>query len=242
MRLVATFHSRVSRWDDLDSITQDSPLFSLPASSLITLNAFRDALALHKTLPSMEAFQVANRALKLYLKQQGLLGARFGFLGGFHLTALLTRIALTLPPNSNAEHLVRQFFKTYGSWNWEADIVSPIPERELTYKRVQQKEPMVILSIEKPVANLTFNASRNSVEVLSRAFRLADEMLNAGKGWAEVCGSGPNTKQPLELFLESHTAFIKIDLGYWGGSCLRGREVLGWLESKVVVVRQPKTV
>jgi len=188
----------------------------------------------------MEAFQAANRALKLYLKQQGVLGARFGFLGGFHLTLLLTRIALTLPPNAKAGHLVRQFFKTYGSWNWEADMVSPIPERELTYKRVQQKEPMVILSIEKPVANLTFNASRNSVEVLSRAFRRADERLEAGKGWAEVCGLGPNTKQPLELFLENHTTFIKVDVGYWGGSCLRGREVLGWLESKIVVVRQPE--
>ena len=96
---------------------------------------------------------------------------------------------------------------------------------------------MVILSIEKPVTNLTFNASRNSVEVLSRAFRRADEMLDAQKGWAEVCGSGPNVKQPLEMFLESHTTFIKIDVGYWGGSCLRGREVLGWLESKIVVVR-----
>lgn len=190
----------------------------------------------------MEAFQDANRALKLYLKQQGLLGARFGFLGGFHLTILLTHIALTFPPNAKAEHLVRQFFKTYGTWNWEADMVSPIPERVLTYKRMQQKEPMVILSIEKPVTNLTFNASRNSVEVLSRAFRLANEMLNGGKGWAEVCGSGPNTKEPLELFLESHTTFIKIDVGYWGGSCLRGREVLGWLESKIVVVRQPKTI
>jgi poly(A) polymerase Pap1 len=190
----------------------------------------------------MEAFQASNRALKLYLKHQGLLGGRFGFLGGFHLTLLLTRIALTLPPNAKAEHLVCQFFKTYGCWNWEADMVSPIPERELTYKRVQQKEPMVILSIEKPIANLTFNASRNSVEVLSRAFKRAGEMLDAGKGWAEVCGSGPNTKQPLKLFLESHNTFIKIDVGYWGGSCLRGREVLGWLESRVVVVRQPKTV
>lgn len=188
----------------------------------------------------MGVFQVANRALKLYLKQQGLLGARFGFLGGFHLTLLLTRTALTLPPNAKAEHLVCQFFKTYGSWDWEADVVSPIPGRELTYKRIQHKEPMVILSIERPVTNLTFNASRNSTEVLSGAFRLANEMLDAKKGWAEVCGSGPNVKEPLELFLESHMTFIKIDVGHWGGSCLRGREVLGWLESKVVVVRQLK--
>jgi poly(A) polymerase Pap1 len=190
----------------------------------------------------MEVFQAANRALKLYLKQQGLQGARFGFLGGFHLTLLLTRIALILPPNAKAEHLVHQFFKTYGSWDWEADMVSPIPEREFAYKRVQQKEPMVILSIEKPIANLTFNASRNSVEVLSRAFRLADEMLDAGKGWAEVCGSGPNTKEPLEMFLESYKMFIRIDVGYWGGSCVRGREVLGWLESKIVVVRQSASI
>lgn len=231
-----TFHSLGSRWDDLDSLPSNSPLFNLPASSLVTLNALRDLLALRKILPSMETFQAADRALKLYLKQQGLLGARFGFLGGFHLTLLLTRVALTLPPDARPEHLVCQFFKTYGSWDWETDMVSPIPERELTYKRIQHKEPMVILSIEKPIANLTFNASRNSVEVLSGAFKLANEMLNARKGWAEVCGSGLNAKEPLELFLESHMMFIKVDVGHWGGSCLRGREVLGWLESKIVVV------
>jgi poly(A) polymerase Pap1 len=180
--------------------------------------------------------------LKFYLKQQGLEGARFGFLGGFHLTLLLTRIALTLPHNAKAEHLIRQFFSIYASWDWEADMVSPVPDRQVTYKRMQHREPMVILSIEKPIANLTFNATRNSVEVLSRAFRLTDEMLDARKGWAEVCGSSQSTKKPLELFLESYKTFIKIDVGYWGGSCLRGREVLGWLESKIVVVRQPKSI
>ncbi|KAJ4480176.1 hypothetical protein J3R30DRAFT_3701534 [Lentinula aciculospora] len=85
-------------WKNIRSLPSDSPLFFLPVSSLITLNAYRDVLTLLKVRqpPSLlSALHTAHRAIKLFLVSRGLFGARFGFLGGFHLTLLLTRVTLT---------------------------------------------------------------------------------------------------------------------------------------------------
>ncbi|KAJ7123747.1 hypothetical protein C8R44DRAFT_875908 [Mycena epipterygia] len=227
-----------SEWKNLGSIPSDSPLFHLPASSLVTLNAYRDVLTLLKILPSLSNFRTAHRSLKLFLTSQGLFGARFGFLGGFHLTLLLTRVAMMLPREAKPHQIVRQFFATYGGWDWERDLVWPIPSREPRtgsgYRRVLAKEPMVVLSIERPISNLTFHASRNSVEVMSVAFKKADRMLEDGKSWAEVCGLKETQEVPYKVFLRGHKIYIKLDVHFWGGSNLKGRAVIGWLESRLV--------
>ncbi|KIK52687.1 hypothetical protein GYMLUDRAFT_64131 [Collybiopsis luxurians FD-317 M1] len=240
-------------WKNIGSLPSDSPLFLLPVSSLITLNAYRDVLTLLKILqpPSLlSAFRSAHRSLKLFLTSQGLYGARFGFLGGFHLTLLLTRVALTLVPIGTElpelvepHHLVRQFFATYAKWDWERDAVWAIPSREIKagdatgpqgYRRSPAKEPMVVLSIERPLANLAFHASRNSVEVMRKAFQRADGMLEDGRSWAEACGLEKEKEGPVQVFLKQHKAFIKLDVHFWGGSNLKGRAVVGWLESRIV--------
>ncbi|KAE9389497.1 hypothetical protein BT96DRAFT_1025020 [Gymnopus androsaceus JB14] len=240
-------------WKNIGSLPSDSPLFLLPSSSLVTLNAYRDVLTILKVLqpPSVfSAFRTAHRAIKLFLTTQGLSGARFGFLGGFHLTLLLTRVTLTLAPSGvetpelKARHLVRQFFATYAKWDWERDAVWPIPSREPEldsatattlkgYRRSSTKEPMVVLSIERPLSNLTFHASRNSVEVMKRAFERADDMLEKGRSWAAVCGLD-REEAPHQMFLKQHKIFIKLDVQFWGGSNLKGRAVVGWLESRIV--------
>lgn len=225
------------RWKDLSRIPPDSSLFQLPASSLITLNSYRDVLTLRKLLPNLATFRTAHSALKQYLTAQGLCGARFGFLGGFHLTLLLARIALTLGRNAQPHHLVRQFFKTYSRWNWEHDMVWPIPGREssgYTYRRAPHKEPIVVLSIEKPPANLTFHASHNSLATMSQAFSVADQKLADGKPWDETCGLDDQNLGPERRFLDAFKAFIRLDVHYWGSSTLRGRELIGWLESRIV--------
>ncbi|KAG8767904.1 hypothetical protein FRC16_007237, partial [Serendipita sp. 398] len=66
------------RWDDIARLPTDSPLFSLPVASLVTLNAYRDVLTIKRLVPSLPAFRTAHRALKLLLSDRGLVGARFG--------------------------------------------------------------------------------------------------------------------------------------------------------------------
>ncbi|GAW08805.1 duf455 domain-containing protein [Lentinula edodes] len=236
-------------WGNIQSLPSDSPLFLLPHSSLVTLNAYRDVLTIIKFLqpPSLlSAFRTAHRAIKLYLVAQGLFGSRFGFLGGFHLTILLSRVTLTLVSSGGSEeleshHLVRQIFLTYRHWNWERDAVSAIPYRDVELgpatevsRRSSTKAAMVVLSIERPTSNLTSNASRNSVDVMRRAFEKADKMLEECRNWAEVCGLEPEGEAPYQVFLKQHKVFIKLDIHFWGGSNLKGRAIIGWLESRIV--------
>jgi poly(A) polymerase Pap1 len=228
-------------WDDVPNLPADSPLFSLPQSSLVTLNAYRDVVTIRRVLPSLDAFRVAHRALKLFLTQRGFSGARFGYLGGFHLTLLLTRVALSLPHTADASHLVAGFLGTYAKWDWAKDVVYPIPSRSPetgsnpVYKRVLHKEPMVILSIERPLSNLSFHASWNSVEALSRGIKEAHQLLEEGKTWPAICGSLGN---PVDEFISAYKLFIKLEVSFWGGNCMKGRALIGWLESRIVNVRK----
>jgi Poly(A) polymerase central domain/MJ1316 RNA cyclic group end recognition domain len=225
----------------------DSPYFSLSHSSLVTLNAYRDLLTLKKVIPSLDQFRLAHRSLKLFLTLRGLWGARFGYLGGFHLTLLLTHVALSLPENAQATHLIEAFLGTYAKWDWSKDIVYPIPSRApdatstSTYRRVLSKEPMVVLSIQRPLSNLTSHASRNSVETLSQGFQQAYSALIQGKSWFNICGvqiqEEVTTKDALKEFVDGHRRFVKLSVHFWGGDDMKGRALIGWLESRIVNVR-----
>lgn len=213
----------------------------------MTLNAYRDLLTLKKVIQFLDQFRLAHRSLKLFLTLRGLWGARFGYLGGFHLTLLLTHVALSLPKNAQATHLIESFLKTYAEWDWSKDIVYPIPSRApdatstSTYRRVLSKEPMVVLSIQRPLSNLTFHASRNSVETLSQGFQQAYGALTQGKSWFNICGiqvqDEVTTKSALKDFVDGHRRFIKLNVHFWGGNDMKGRALIGWLESRIVNVR-----
>lgn len=205
-------------------------------SALKTLNAHRDVLALKKALPSLENFRLAHRALKLLFKLRGLIGARFGYLGGFHLAVLLARICLPLPPSASVAEIVRVFFHTYSRWDWEHDMVTvPIPGLGVTYHRNLGREPMCILSIEKPAVNITINATAHSLQVMKTVFTAVDHLLENGASWKDAC-LGQGGKIPFRQFLIDHKAFVKIEVNYWGTSCMNGRALVGWLESRFVNV------
>jgi hypothetical protein len=99
---------------------------------------------------------------------------------------------------------------------------------------------MVILSIERPLANLASHASRNSVEALSCGLKHAYDMLKEGNSWSELCGvSGADTGDavsPLNDFLSSHKAFIRLNIHLWGGNGMKARATIGYLESRFVHV------
>lgn len=236
VRLVVD-QSLTDSWSELVNLPRDSPLFALPVSALRTLNAHRDALALQKALPSLDEFRLAHRALKLFLKLRGLIGARFGYLGGFHLAFLLARVCLLLPPTASAAQIVRVFFHTYASWDWDHDMLTvPIPGvGAATYRRSIGREPLCILSIEKPAVNMTSNASLHSVAVLQKVFVSVDRALDQGVSWKQVC-AGRDDGPPWGQFQKDHKSFVKIDVNYWGDSCMKGRALVGWLESRFVNV------
>ena len=115
-------------------------------------------------------------------------------------------------------------------------VMVPIPDIGKVAYRRSGREPMCILSIEKPVVNMAINANPHSVEVLRNVFIFADRSLEKGFSWKEICG-GQDGNPPIRKFLNDHKAFVKIDINYWGSSCMKGRALVGWLESRFVNVR-----
>lgn len=210
----------------------------MPVPALRTLNAHRDVLALQKTLPSLDNFRIVHRALKLFLDLHGLIGARFGFLGGFHLSILLARVCRLLPPLATPAQILRVFFHTYARWDWERDTVTvPVPGVGMgTYRRSMTREPMCVLTVEKPMVNTTGNANFHSLEVIKSAFKFADASMVNGLSWSEIC-VGRDGSPPFRRFVKGYKTFVKIEINYWGSSCMKGRALVGWLESRFVNVR-----
>lgn len=85
------------------------------------------------------------------------------------------------------------------------------------------------------MVNMTTNANLHSLAVLKRVFACVNRALENGTSWMEICG-GQNGDSPFRQFLKDHKAFVKIDVNFWGDNCMKGRALVGWLESRFVNV------
>ncbi|KAJ3860912.1 hypothetical protein EV359DRAFT_66931 [Lentinula novae-zelandiae] len=95
---------------------------------------------------------------------------------------LVIQVSTSGSEELESHHLMRQFFLTYGHWNWERDdAVSAIPPQEVEFSRASNQ-------------------------------------------------MGKHRK----VFLKQHKVLIKLDINFWVGSNLKGRAVIGWLESRVI--------
>lgn len=203
-------------------------MFSLPASTLKRLNAYRDAEYLLRTLPNLKVFRLAHRFIKLWAKTSGISSSRFGYLGGFHITLLLARVcklADTDPKELTAAGIVRLFFDYYAQFDWSGEIVSdPGFSVSSRYQRFA-REAMVLASIHTPVINVAQTATRHSVKALAREFKVANEALKNGQ-W------DLSSMARQDGFLNEYQSFIKMDVQYWGTSASKGKALAGWVESR----------
>lgn len=203
---------------------------TLPVSSMRVLNAYRDRLCLQKYISSTPAFHLAFRYIKLFCIRHGIFGARFGYLGGIHLTILCCSIAKARPDIKTASEFVREFFRVYAHFDWASDLAS-ISETATAYRRTS-REPMAILSAVRPVVNHAVNATFFTLQAIVKEFRLAHKLLSEGCSWDHICGE----ETMLAAFLDDFDRFIRIDVSYWGGNCMAARALLGYVESRIVHV------
>lgn len=212
-------------------------MFSLPASNLKCLNAYRDVEFLLRTIPNLKAFRLAHRFIKSWTVTSGISSSRFGYLGGFHITLLLARICKLLASADQekgagititAGTIVSVFFDYYSKANWATDAIFDPEFSPATGTRYQRlaRESMVIASIHSPVVNVAVNATRHSVAALAKEFKVADEALKNGQWDLEAL-------KREEGFLKDFGSFVKIDVQYWGNSLGRGKALAAWVESRV---------
>lgn len=207
----------------------------LPVSALRVLNAHRDRLRLQTLIPYPRVFQLAYRSIKIFCIRHGIFASRFGYLGGIHLSILLCRLTENIPDTASGIALVRDFFRVYSNFDWANDVVS-IRNTGTTYRR-SPREPLVILSPERPVRNVSANASVATRQAISTELLTAHERLSKGEPWSRVCGDARNN---VNDFLDNYDEFVKVDLGYWGDSCMAARSLIGFVESRLVHVSKSR--
>jgi poly(A) polymerase Pap1/uncharacterized protein (UPF0248 family)/2'-5' RNA ligase/endonuclease/exonuclease/phosphatase family metal-dependent hydrolase len=224
---------------DLATLVFDQELVSkLAPSSLRPLNTYRDTAYLLNTIPDIKSYRTAHRFLSLYLKLHGLYSAKFGYLGGIHLSLMLNRVVKLLPQNQSVTpgSIVRTFFVYYASFDWATDIVSD-PALNSSFKTTVRtaREAVFIHAIHSPTArpNVASSCTRLSAQTIMDEFSLA--ALKLAEGSWKWCHQ-PQSASVSE-FLNRFSAFVRIKVDIWnldqtGGAKMR--EMLGGLESSFV--------
>lgn len=236
---VHRYHSTKPAPSLQDLAFNPSIIKALPASCLRPLNTYRDTAFLIHTNPYPSSFRASHRYLSLYLRTAGLYSAKFGYLGGIHLSLMLSRVMKLLSPSTNTPSpasIIRAFFDYYANFDFKNEIVSD-PSQEGEIKRGDRKEtePVFIRSIHTPTArlNVAGSCTKLSCHLIISSFSQASKQLQAGNWDALIqAPSVAATK-----FLNNYGAYIKITLDIWDIDELGGakiRQIVGALESKFV--------
>ena len=228
------------------------PAWDLSVQALGKLQPLRDLEYLQRTVADPAAFRLAHRLLRLWATRRGVYAARFGYLGGIHLTLLLARVGKLLLRTTgggaaaSAADLVATFFAHYARFDWANEMVyDPFFHAQKPRYHRTAREPMVVLSLNRPLINVARAASAPSLRTLVAEFQRADRLLDAraAPSWSELAGgegggahaTGDRTS-PAEEFLAAYANFIKIDVQYWGPLAGKGAALLGWLESRCALL------
>lgn len=228
---------------DLSALVFDLAVVSaLSPSSLRPLNTYRDTAYLPRSIPShlLPAYRLSHRYLSLYLKSRGLYSAKYGYLGGIHLSLLLNRVVkliITSLPNKEISPatIIRTFFAYYSTFDWaEGAVTDPLLPGHGKDIRRDAREAVVIQAIHSPTArpNVASSCTKLSAQTFTAEFSLAVGQIN-NEGW-EWC-LRPK-ERVVQEFLSTWGAFVRITLDIWDVDELPGgrtRDIVGALESKM---------
>lgn len=227
------------------------PVWSLPIQTLSKLKAIRDLDYLRRSIPDIAKFRTAYRFIRAWAQSRGIFSARFGFLGGVHLSILLVRVCKFLARDAGSPvsvpDILATFFSHYASFNWRESLVfDPFFHRHrLQYTRTA-REPLAILGFFPPALNTAHAASAPSVRTLAEEFKRADALIRSAdhdSTWAGFLRGNPSPPATTAIssggapdFLRAYKTYIRIDVQYWGQSLSKCIQLAGWLESRCVML------
>ncbi|KAI1881385.1 hypothetical protein JX265_000211 [Neoarthrinium moseri] len=207
-------------WPQAMKLPPSSPVFTLPTQTLAKLKPVRDLYYLRHTLPDLAAFRFAFHVIKAWAKQSGIYSARFGYLGGIHISILLSRVCKLLAKDggsASVPSIITTFFHQYANFDWKNQMVfDPFFHKRLRYVRTS-REPLAILGFHSPALNTAHTASLPSVRTISEELQRANQLLSTeGAQWSDFLGE--KTSDGSAAFLKSFRSYIKIDVQFWGVS------------------------
>jgi len=233
----------VEKWSEVSKLPSSDPVFNLSILSLRKLKPYRDLHYIQRTLPSLSAFRLAYRCIKLWAIQHGIYSAKFGYLGGVHITLMLSWVSKSIAHDhgsSAAADLVVSFFQHFAQFDWTNDMMYDafFHQKAPRYHR-SAREPMVVLGYHAPNSNIAHTATTPGLQTLVKEAKLAAQQLSETKTtWEQFFGgSGDSpvdstTSSVAASFLQAHTNYVKIDIQFWGRTLAKGKSLVGWVESR----------
>jgi poly(A) polymerase Pap1 len=233
------------RWPEVMRRPPSDPAFALPFQTLSKLKPARDMYYLQRSIPDMTQYRVAHVLVKTWARSRGLYAAKFGLLGGIHISTMLVPVCKQLAYTSDevaTADILTTFFDHYASFDWGKQIVfDSFFHKELKYHR-GFREPMCLLGWHAPSLNTALNASCPTAKTISKELARASRMLaREGMSWDAFIGNGSNTggaiaNQASAEFLMKFKSYVKLEAHYWGKSPMKLKKLLGWLESRCVLI------
>ncbi|KAI9832632.1 MAG: hypothetical protein M1819_004217 [Sarea resinae] len=229
----------IERWSEFHDLPANDPVFNLPLLSLRRLKPYRDIAYILRTLPSLSAFRLAYRCIKLWAIQRGVYSSKFGYMDSTQITFMLSWVCRRLAydiGSVTAADLVTTFFYYYAKFDWANAMVFDafFHQGKPRYNRTA-RDPMVILGFSPPNASVARTTTAAGLQTVVREFKLAIDRLSVPDiSWGDFFGSFENsTPNPgVSRFLNSYKSYAKLDTKYWGRSPSNGKRLVNWVESQ----------
>ncbi|KAF4446461.1 hypothetical protein F53441_9865 [Fusarium austroafricanum] len=238
--------SIAERWPEVMKRPASDPAFGLSFQALAKLKPVRDLFYLRRSLPDMVQYRMAHLFIKSWAQARGIYSAKFGFLGGIHISVLLVPICKALACESDtvsSADIIVTFFNHYSDFNWKSSMVfDPFFHRDLRYNRTF-REPLCLIGWHAPALNTAPIASIPTVTTIASEFVRAKKLLSEDEcTWGRLLGvelgnTLGSVKTPGAIeFLHEFKTYIKIDAHFWGPSQEKSGRFIGWLESRCVML------
>lgn len=184
----------------------------------------------------MTQYRAAHLLIKAWAISRGIYAAKFGFIGGIHLSVLLVPICKSLARaghNPNVSDIVTTFFHHYATFDWDKHMVfDPFFHKQTKYHR-SFREPLCLLGWHTPSLNTAATASVPTVRTLTAELIRADQLLsNTNLSWDEFLGGVHGEVD----FLSRYQRYVQINIHYWGQSPSKGNRLVGWVESRCAML------
>ncbi|PKS11588.1 hypothetical protein jhhlp_003353 [Lomentospora prolificans] len=236
-------------WPDVLKRPANDPAFALPPQTLLKLKPARDIAYLKRSVPDLAQFRLAYLLIKAWAKESGIYAAKFGYLGGIHIASMLIPVCKLLRLTGAAvstTDVIASFFNYYADFNWkEKAVFDPGFHKHLKYTRTS-REAMCLLGWHPPSLNTALTASVSTARIISQQIKRANILMSdEGMTWPHFLGADVPSgldqrlvpgRRGAAAFLQDFRTYIRIDAHYWGPSQGKGKQFVGWLESRCVQV------
>ncbi|KAM6943948.1 poly(A) polymerase alpha-like [Lycodopsis pacificus] len=181
-----------------------------------SLNGYRVTEEILRSVPNVDNFKLALRAVKLWAKRRNIYSNALGFLGGVSWAILVARICQVYP-NAAASTLVIKFFKVYNMWVWPVPIELKSPENYCFNLPVwdprinpsDRRHLMPIITPVYPQQNTAFNVSRSTfavmMEEIQRGYAITEDVQKKKADWSKLFET-PDFLQKYQHFVLLHAS------------------------------------